>query len=193
VLLAGSFLAINKEFVPWGMLSYLPGVFALISLAMVLKAFTDRKSVRVSWALVIVSHFWIALAISFNERFNFNDTLLYLSGVVLSGIIGYLTILRLKSFESKVDLSQFHGHVFEHPRIALVFLLACLGLAGFPITTTFIGEDLIFSHMKENQVILASIVSLTFIVDGLALIRMYARVFLGPHVKTYHETAHRSS
>ena len=193
VLLAGSFLAINKEFVPWGMLSYLPGVFALISLAMVLKAFTDRKSVRVSWALVIVSHFWIALAISFNERFNFNDTLLYLSGVVLSGIIGYLTILRLKKFESKVDLSQFHGHVFEHPRIALVFLLACLGLAGFPITTTFIGEDLIFSHIKENQVILASIVSLTFIVDGLALIRMYARVFLGPHVKTYHETAHRSS
>jgi len=149
--------------------------------------------VRVSWVLIMMSHCWIALAISFNERFDFTDVMVYLSGILGAGIIGYASILRLKKFEKDVDLSRFHGHVFEHPRIALVFLLACLGLAGFPISPTFIGEDLIFTHIHENQVILAGLVSLTFIVDGLAVIRIYARVFLGPHVKTYHETAHRSS
>ncbi|MCF8463585.1 MAG: hypothetical protein K9G41_01995 [Flavobacteriales bacterium] len=193
VLVVGGFLVFNKSYVPSGILSYLPSAFALISLAMVLKAFTDRKSVRVSWMLIIMSHFWVALAISFNERFSFSDVMIYLSGVLVAGAIGYATILRLKKFETNVDLSQFHGHVFEHPKIALMFLLACLGLAGFPITPTFVGEDLIFTHIQEHQIILASIVSLTFIVDGLALIRIYARVFLGPHVKTYHEKAHRSS
>jgi NADH:ubiquinone oxidoreductase subunit 4 (subunit M) len=193
VLIIGGFLVFNKEYVPSGILSYLPSFFALISLAMVLKAFTDRKSVRVSWMLIIMSHFWVALAISFNERFSFSDVLLYLSGILVAGLIGYMTILRLKKFEKEVNLEQFHGHVFEHPKIALVFLLCCLGLAGFPITTTFIGEDLIFTHIQEHQFILAAIVSLTFIVDGLALIRIYARVFLGPHIKSYHEKAHRSS
>jgi hypothetical protein len=41
--------------------------------------------------------------------------------------------------------------------------------------------------------VLASLVALGFILNGLALVRIYARVFLGPHVKTYHEVAYRSS
>jgi formate hydrogenlyase subunit 3/multisubunit Na+/H+ antiporter MnhD subunit len=66
-------------------------------------------------------------------------------------------------------------------------------MAGFPITPTFIGEDLIFSHIHADQVVLAAIVALSFVLNGLALIRIYARVFLGPHVKTYHEIAYRSA
>jgi formate hydrogenlyase subunit 3/multisubunit Na+/H+ antiporter MnhD subunit len=72
-------------------------------------------------------------------------------------------------------------------------LLACLGLSGFPITPTFIGEDLIFSHIHEDQALLALFISLSFIIDGLAIIRIYARVFLGPHVKSIYEMAYRSS
>jgi formate hydrogenlyase subunit 3/multisubunit Na+/H+ antiporter MnhD subunit len=83
--------------------------------------------------------------------------------------------------------------VYEHPKITFVFLLACLGLTGFPISPTFVGEDLIFSHIHQNQYMLALFTSLSFVVDGLALIRIFARVFLGPHRKTYHETPFRSS
>jgi formate hydrogenlyase subunit 3/multisubunit Na+/H+ antiporter MnhD subunit len=92
-----------------------------------------------------------------------------------------------------VSLDRFYGHVYEHPRIASVFLLACLGISGFPITPTFIGEDLIISHIEENQILLAFLIAMSLIINGLASIRMYARIFLGPHVKTYHETAKRSS
>jgi hypothetical protein len=52
---------------------------------------------------------------------------------------------------------------------------------------------LIFSHIHENQVVLASFVALSFIIDGLAIMRIYARVFLGPHIKNYHSIAYRSS
>jgi NADH:ubiquinone oxidoreductase subunit 4 (subunit M) len=64
---------------------------------------------------------------------------------------------------------------------------------GFPITPSFIGEDLIFSHIHENQYLLAIINSSGFIFGGIAIIRIYARLFLGPHEKTYHETAIKSS
>jgi len=40
---------------------------------------------------------------------------------------------------------------------------------------------------------LAFFTSLSFVVDGLAIIRIYARVFLGPHSKSVYEMAYRSS
>jgi NADH:ubiquinone oxidoreductase subunit 2 (subunit N) len=160
---------------------------------MVIKAFTERASVRLSWSLIITNHLCIALAISFNEHFDPSHHVWYLSGVVVAGLIGYLCIQRLRGLGEWVSLDRFYGHVYEHPRTAIVFLLACLGVAGFPITPTFIGEDLIFSHIHEDQVLLAALISLSLIINGLASIRIYARIFLGPHVKTYHEVAKRSS
>jgi NADH:ubiquinone oxidoreductase subunit 4 (subunit M) len=74
-----------------------------------------------------------------------------------------------------------------------VFLLSCLGLTGFPITPTFIGEDIIFTHIHEDQIALAFFTASSLIIDGIAAIRIYARVFLGPHVKTNHESAFKSS
>jgi len=172
---------------------YLPTTFALIGLVMVFKAFSERKNAMMSWILIIMNHFWIALAISFNEDFTYNQVHLYLSGVVVAGLIGFLCLRRLKLLENNVDLNQFYGHSYEHPKIAFIFLLSCLGLTGFPITPTFIGEDVIFTHIHEDQAVLAFFISLSFILDGIALVRIYSRVFLGPHVKTYHETPYKSS
>lgn len=182
-----------EDIIPSTMHEVFPIVFSLIGLVMVLKAFTERTHARMSWILVILNHFWVALSISFNEHFEFSHTLLYLSGITIFGLLGYFCLRRLKNLEGTIDLDQFHGHSFRHPKIALVFLLACLGVSGFPITPSFIGEDLIFTHIHEDQVLLAFFTSLSFIIDGLAIIRIYARVFLGPHVKSVYEMAYRSS
>jgi formate hydrogenlyase subunit 3/multisubunit Na+/H+ antiporter MnhD subunit len=114
------------------------------------------------------------------------------------------TIQQIKKYlpsQEKVGLESFAKRLkrynilktLEYPRTAFVFLLACLGMAGFPITPTMIGEDLIFSSVKEDQYFLAFFLSVSLIIDGLALVRMYARLFLGPHVKTYHSIAYKSS
>ncbi len=171
----------------------LPVLFSFIGLIMVLKSFTERIHARLSWVLILLNHFWIALAISFNEHFGYEENVLYLSGIIVSGAIGYLCLQRLKNLEGSIDLNQFHGHSHKHPKITLIFFLACLGVTGFPITPTFVGEDLIFSHIHEDQVALAFISSLCFIIDGIAIIRIYARVFLGPHSKSVYEMAYRSS
>ncbi|MFN8354732.1 MAG: proton-conducting transporter membrane subunit [Spirosomataceae bacterium] len=191
--LIGIFSLLNEEMLSPEVHHALPIVFSAIGLIMVLKSFTERKQARMSWTLVIMNHFWIALAVSFNEHFKFEQTLLYLSGIVVFGVVGFVCLVRLKLLEQTIDLDQFHGYSYRHPKIALVFLISCLAVSGFPITPTFIGEDLIFSHIHENQLLLAFFVSLSFIIDGLAIIRIYARVFLGPHVKSIYEMAYRSS
>jgi NADH-quinone oxidoreductase subunit L len=184
---------IYKSAIPQPVQEFLPLLFSLIGLTAVLKSFSERRYARLSWTLIIFNHFWVALGISFNEQFRYGQPPLYLSGVIVSGILGFICLYWLKTHEGNIDLDQFHGHSYKHPKIALVFLISCLGLAGFPITPTFIGEDVIFTHIREDQPLLAFCTALSFIIDGLAIIRIYARVFLGPHSKSVYEMGYRSS
>lgn len=170
----------------------LPSLFAIIGLIFVLKSFTERRNVYLSWWLVVFNHFWIALAISYNEHFEFSHHVWYLSGVIVGGLLGYFALRRLQGNVRKVALDRFYGYSFEYPKLGVVFFIACLILAGFPISPTFIGEDLVFSHIHENQVFLALAVSLSLIVDGLSLVRIYSRIFQGPFIKTFHGIVKRN-
>jgi len=191
--LFGLLLTYNPGYVPIVIRPYLPVILCVIGLVMVFKAFSERKNVKLSWILVVMNHLWVALAISFNERFPFSQIHIYLSGIIVAGIAGYLCLRKLRKREKHVGLSQFHGYIHGHPYIAEAFFLSCLGMAGFPITPTFIGEDLIFTHIHENQAILAFFVSTGFVLNGLTVVRIYARVFLGPNVKSQYELTYRSS
>lgn len=182
-----------QDHLPEPILSKLPELFAFIGLVFVFKSFSERKSPFLAWTLIVLNHFWIALAIAFNQKVEWQELAIYLSGVVVAGFVGYFALLKLKKLEKRILISQYLGHVYEHPKFAFFFLLATLGITGFPITTTFIGEDLIFSHIESNQFFLAFFVSSSFVVSGIAGIRIYARLFLGPHVKTYHELPYKSS
>ena len=159
----------------------------------VLKAFTERQHARLAWILTVMNHFCIVVAISFNEHFGYEESILYLSGVFVSGIIGWMCLRYLKILEGDIDLDRFHGYSHSHRFLALIFLLCSLGLAGFPITPTFIGEDLLFSHIHEDQILLALLTAVSLVVNGLAIIRIYARVFMGPYVKSVFDMGYRSS
>ncbi|WP_430400157.1 proton-conducting transporter membrane subunit [Flavobacterium sp.] len=182
-----------KELVPSLVLNILPVLFAFFGLLFVFKAFSERNSPFIAWMLIVLNHFWISLAIIFNEKVDYSELIVYLSGIIIAGVVGYLALIKLRKMESNVNLNQYLGHVYEHPKFAFFFLLAALGVTGFPITTTFIGEDLIFSHVESDQILLASLIALSFIVSGIAGIRIYTRLFLGPHIKTYHELPYKSS
>jgi len=175
----------NESMVPKNVHEFLPALFSFIGFIMVLKAFTGRKNVMLNWTLIIMNHFWIALAVSFNEHFKNDQTFLYLSGIIVAGIVGYMCLNKMKSLEQNISANQYHGYSFNHPKMAIIFLLACLGLTGFPITPTFVGEDVIFSHIHENQFALAFFTASSLIIDGIAVIRIYAHLFMGPHLKTY--------
>lgn len=189
----GLICVFNQEFIPKEIYKYLPVFFSLLGLLMLLKSFSERKDFLLSWGLVIVMHLYRSLAISLNGDINTNEIILYLSGVIISGVLGYACLNELKSHEQEITLSRFQGHSYEHPKFAFIFLLACLGLMAFPMTPTFIGVELILTHIHEDQVSLIIFTALSYVMSGLSLIRIYARIFLGPHVKTYHATPYRSS
>ncbi len=167
---------------------FIPIVFGLIALLLIMRAFAERHYPVHAWILIILGHLWIALAVIYNEKFSFKELTWYLSGVLLSGFGGWLCLVYLRRRESpNFNMYRYQGHSKEYPYLAWVFLACNLGLMGFPITTTFIGEDLIFGHVHQNQLILAFWLASSFVIGGIALIRIYARLFLGIHSKTNQE------
>jgi NADH:ubiquinone oxidoreductase subunit 5 (subunit L)/multisubunit Na+/H+ antiporter MnhA subunit len=192
--LLGIFLLVNNTIVPPIIKPYLSEVFAGIGLLMVLRAFGERDHPKMAWSMILLNYFWVALAVSHNEHFDILHTILFLSGIIPSAIIGYFALEYLKRKEPQYySLNQYYGHAFEYRTLSVVFLLSCLGLMGFPITTSFIGEDLILSHIHEGDYLLATFVSLSYIMGGISIMRMYSRLFLGPHIKTYHASPLKNS
>lgn len=191
-LLVGLVLRFNEALLPIVVKQRLPFFFAFWGFLMAIKAFTEQDSVRKSLTLIMFNHVSISLALSFNAHFDDAHHLWYLSGIILCWALGYYLLTQLRQKEW-VSLSNFYGHIYEYPKMGFLFLLACLGLSGFPITPSFVGEDLIFSHIELHQIGLAFFTAFSLVINGLATMRIYARVFLGPHVKNYHQIAKRSS
>lgn len=178
-----------SSFFPQWLQGFLPEVFAGIALLMSVKAFSEKTYPRLAWLLVFLGHLWIALAVSLNEKFSLSEVFWYLSGVIIAGLAGWLALEWLKKQEPyQFSLSKHYGHSHEYPRLGQFFFMMVLGLMGFPISPTFIGEDLILGHVHQNQYLLAFLISSFFVIEGIALIRLYAKLFLGIHCKNYHET-----
>lgn len=160
----------------------------LLALLMAAKSYNERQSAQLAWVLILAAHFFIDLGVTFNDPLNSRETAIYLTGVVVSGITGYACLEKLRRLGEPTDLHAFHGVVNRHKALAFIFLVSTLGMAGFPVTSTFLGEDLVLSHIDQGSPFLALLVSLTFIVSGISVIRIYARVFLGSVTKNYQKS-----
>ena len=186
VYLLGFYFAYIDPEVSLAFKNYVATGVALIALLFVAKAYNERLSSRFAWLLIVMAHFFVDLAITLNDHFDSKETVVYLSGIVVSGALGYFCLHKVKAFEHHgIGLHQYHGLVERYRLLGMLFLLSCLGLAGFPITTTFFGEDIILTHIHSDQFLLAFFVAVTFIVNGIAVIRIYARVFLGSVARNY--------
>ncbi len=174
--------------------NYLPILFSIICLLLVLRSFSERQNATRAWILVIGAQLFITLSIALSdENFNSRYILIYLSGIAVCALIGYWALRRIRLTEGTSDLNRFYGHSYEYPGLSFVFLIACLGFAGLPFTPTFIGMDLLFNHIQKDDYLLIVTTSLSFLFMELAVLRIYARIFLGQHKKEYHPIAYRSS
>lgn len=168
-------------------------IYGIIALVLSLVAWTERRSALRSWVYITLCQLFFMLAVIEQHRFNMTQLALYLSGTLLAFLVGYWSLFKVSSLENNINLNEFHGHVYEHPRYALTFLIAALMMSGFPISPAFIGYDILFSEIDWHHPVLLISSFLIFLFLELTVLRIYARVFLGQHVKTYHEVAFRSA
>lgn len=167
--------------------------FSLVGFLMVLAAFAERGNAKRAWFFVIGGQCFVILSIAFNDAVAFHEVLIYLSGIAIGAVIGYACLNKIKQIDNNINLDQFHGYSYEKPVTAFIFLLSSLALIGFPFTPTFLGIDLLFTHIHADQPLLITLTSLSLIFIELSILRIYARIFMGQHKKNFHPIAFRSS
>lgn len=183
---------VKPEFLPSD--DSIAAIFLAVALAIILFSFSYRGSALRAWSYLLLAHFFIIAAIGLNvAHINTIEIIFYSSGVAAAFALGVYCLYRIKAIDNDIDLNNHHGYVYEQKITALLFLLAAIGMLGFPVTASFIGIDVFFTYVGENQALLMVLLALCFVFIELAAIRIFLRIFLGLHKKLNHPVAFRSS
>lgn len=194
IYLIGLFCFINQEMIPKQLDEILHLVFAFIAMLLILKSFAKRTDAITVWFMIIASQFYILLSIALlNDEYEYTEILLYISGLIGASSLGFYCLYKVKAIEKNIDLNDFYGYNHDHPKYGFWFLISCLAFVGLPFSPTFIGVDLMFNHIEKDEYLLIFLTSISFLFIEISVLRMYARLFLGPSKKQNHPIAYRSS
>jgi formate hydrogenlyase subunit 3/multisubunit Na+/H+ antiporter MnhD subunit len=190
ILLFGS---VNHNSIP-SLGGVMPIVLMSIALAVILFSFAYRGSAIKAWTYLITAHLFIVSSVLLNaSHINSVEIIFYVSGVTLAFILGYYCLRKIKAIDNSISLNQYHGYVYEQNTTGFLFLVASMGMLGFPVTAAFVGIDVLFTYVLSDQVFLIILMALCFLFIELTAFRILLRIFLGPHKKLYHTVAFRSS
>lgn len=156
-------------------------ILSVLNFIFISRAFGERNHPRMVWYLNIFNHIYLILAIMVYETISKMNIFLYVTGVTVNGVVGLLILNKIKKeYTQDFNLNDYHGFIYIYRWESLVFLISALGLIGFPISSTFLGEDLILSHIEPDQGFLAISFTISYILSGISIIRLYCKLFFGP-------------
>ena len=193
LFLLGIYLDINTFQLHPVLLQIFVYLFSLIALILILLSFNERKSSISAWLNVVFGHLFIMMSISINSHIQFKYLLLYLVSICFFGLIGYKAIKNLEKETEVITLDQFHGNSQMHPKLSILFLVACLGLIGFPISPLYIGIDLLLTYIESDQYLIMISVGLCLIFIEISLLRIYTRLFCGIPLNTTEPISFKSA
>jgi NADH-quinone oxidoreductase subunit L len=169
-------------------------IMLLLALVSVLFAFAYRGSALKAWTYIFLSQLLIFSGLLRNSSdVHFTEGVFYGAGIAVAFLLGLFCLNKTKRTDNNISLGQFHGYVYEQKSTGLLYLLAAIAMLGFPITTAFIGIDVFFTYVNSGQWLLIALLALCFIFIELSVIRIYLRIYCGPHKKLDHPVAFRSS
>lgn len=194
LILVGSVLEFSSYHNEHGLLQGMSVFLSLWGLLILLKSFASKKNAITAWTSIMLAQFLIALSIGITSKlFGPLYMLLFFGGTILAFIVGYICLYRIHKIDTDIVLNRFHGYSYLKPKMSIVFLICSLCAAGLPITPTFIGMDVMFSHIDLHQIPLITITSISFLVLEIAVFRIYTRIFLGPFKENTHAMPYTSS
>lgn len=149
-----------------------------------LSAFSTRNHPFWVWHAVGLSEVLAGVSVLLLAPEAKPDVLLFFSGVFPSWMLGVMALKVLLRNENW-DAAPFAYRAFaeKRPGWSKVLFLSFLGLAGFPITPAFLGEDLLLSHASSQHPWFALPIVVSFVINGIAVARTYLRLCMGRPVE----------
>lgn len=164
---------------------YLAAAAVTLSFLIYVRAYTTKHSAVTAWNLIMLGQFYTAVFfVSLGQQAG-----LYLAGVGVAYCVGHVVLARI----ADVSLARYHGMMVVHKRLGYVFFVACLFVMAFPISPTFVMQDMLLSLIPMEQAILLVLFCASYLLLGISTMRLYTKVFYGAHASKHHERAYKSS
>lgn len=168
-------------------------VAALISIIFYIRAYTTKNSARICWNLLMLGHLFGALFLIAASTGDWGYLALYGAGVLAAFAVGHACLRYLETKGEARSLREYRGAIYAFTRLGNLFFIVALLFMAFPISPSFLAQDVMLSAIPLDHGFQIALFCLAYLLVGVSTIRLYTKVFFGPHKTSHHEIAYRSS
>jgi len=159
---------------------YLAIPIAVFMVLASLSAFSQKHSPFSVWNAITLSSILAGVAIWFLNPDAWFDVVIFASGIIPAWILGIVVLSKLLKNDNFADSPFAYRAMAEtQPKLSLLLFLSFLGLVGFPISPSFLGEDLLLSHASSHDPWFALPITIAFVINGIAAARVFQRLCMG--------------
>ena len=158
---------------------------SFVTLCLAFSALAEEKSALRAWNTASLSSLFSGLSILIIDPHTVTDVAIYGSGILFFWIIGLQSILFLGAETRTISMRFYNGMGMVAPGSSILLFIAVLGVSGFPISPTFIGEDLILHHASSEFLWLVVVLAVAVVTNGISLARIYTKVCMGPRLEHF--------
>lgn len=166
---------------------------AVVSIVFYIRAYTTKNSARTCWNLIMLGHLFGALFLVLATTGNLQYFAVYGAGVTVAFVVGHACLRYLETKGEPNELRDYHGSIYVYARLGNFFFIVSLLFMAFPISPAFMAQDALVSLIPGDHVFQLVLFCFSYLLVGVSTIRLYTKVFFGPHKTSYHEIAYRSS
>lgn len=168
-------------------------VAATLSTLFYIRAYSTKSSAQVCWNLLMLGHLFGALFLGLAATGNEKYLMVYGVGVVVAFVVGHVCLRYMQARGEANALRDYHGSIYAFPRLGQLFFVVCLFFMAFPISPSFLAQDIMLSSIPGSPVFQILLFCLSYLLVGVSVMRLYTKVFFGPHRASQHEIAYKSS
>ncbi|HSX05874.1 MAG TPA: proton-conducting transporter membrane subunit [Candidatus Saccharimonadales bacterium] len=166
---------------------------ALVSIVFYIRAYATKGSIRASWNLIMLGHLFGALFLGLASGGSWKYLVTYGLGVTVAFIAGHVCLWYLAVKGESTTLADYHGSIYAFKELGHVFFIVCLLFMAFPISASFLAQDVLLSLIPRGHALQILLFCLSYLLVGVSIMRLYTKAFFGPYKRTYHEIAYKSS
>lgn len=166
---------------------------AIISIVFYIRAYATKNSARICWNLIMLGHLFGALFLGLASGGSWKYLVMYGVGVTAAFVVGHACLWYLQAMGESLALRSYHGSIYGFKKLGHIFFTICLLFMAFPISPSFLAQDILLSQVPGSHVLQIVLFCLAYLIMGVSVMRLYTKVFFGPYKTGYHEIAYRSS
>jgi NADH-quinone oxidoreductase subunit L len=166
---------------------------AVVSIFFYIRAYATKNSARICWNLIMLGHLFGTLFLSLASAWSWEYLVVYGAGVTAAFIIGHACLWYLEARGASTALRDYHGSIYAFKKLGNIFFIVCLLFMAFPISPSFLAQDILLSLIPGSHALQIALFCLAYLFMGVSIMRLYIKVFFGPHKTGHHEIAYKAS